>query len=114
MKKFEFIDYKTDVEIAGNTFKMDVSTETGDYIKTLASDMRDMASDLADGKKSKEEATNLCASAIDHLLGEGSVSKIFTSRKKNFDDLIDILMWLMEIVNEFSAKRRKILDMKGK
>lgn len=107
-QKFEFINYNVDLDIAGQSFTMDCSSETGDYLKGVAVELRSLAAALANGEKTADDAVNYGTDVIDHLLGDGAAARIFATRKKRMSDIADLCMWLTEVATKFQKERAKI------
>lgn len=107
-QKFEFVDYNVDLNIAGQSFTMDCSSETGDYLKGVAAELRSLAAALANGEKTVDDAVNYGADVIDHLLGDGAATRIFATRKKRMSDIADLCMWLTEVATKFQKERARI------
>lgn len=107
-QKFEFIDYNVNLDIAGQSFTMDCSSETGDYLKVVAAELRSLAAALSDGEKTVDDAVNYGTEVIDHLLGDGAAASIFATRKKRMSDIADLCMWLTEVATKFQKERAKI------
>ncbi len=107
-QKFEFVDYNVDLDIAGQSFTMDCSSETGDYLKGVAAELRSLAAALANGEKTVDDAVNYGTDVIDHLLGDGAADRIFAARKKRMSDIADLCMWLTEVATKFQKERARI------
>lgn len=107
-QKFEFVDYNVDLDIAGQSFTMDCSSETGDYLKGVAAELRSLAAALANGEKTVDDAVNHGTDVIDHLLGDGAADRIFAARKKRMSDIADLCMWLTEVATKFQKERARI------
>lgn len=107
-QKFEFVDYNVDLDIAGQSFTMDCSSETGDYLKGVAVELRSLAAALGNGEKTVDDAVNYGTDVIDHLLGDGAAARIFATREKRMSDIADLCMWLTEVATKFQKERAKI------
>ena len=107
-QKFEFIDYNVNLDIAGQSFTMDCSSETGDYLKSVAAELRSLATALSNGEKTVDDAVSYGTEVIDHLLGDGAATRIFATRKKRMSDIADLCMWLTEVATKFQKEREKI------
>lgn len=108
-QKFEFTNYDVEVEIAGQTFTMDCSTETGDFFEKLAERLKNLAVEIHNGTKGSDDALQVGLEAIDHILGDGASEKIFAGRKKRMCDVSDVCLFLTETANKFHAERAKIV-----
>lgn len=107
-QKFEFSNYDVEVEIAGQTFTMDCSSDSGDYFKQIAVDLKKMATEISMGTKTADDAVEYGLKAIDHLLGDGAAEKVFANRKRRLSDVTDVCLFLTETANKFHAERAKI------
>lgn len=105
--KFEFTDYNVDVEINGHTFKMDCSSEIGDYLKKSASEIREIAEAINSGEKTAADALAFGMEILDTLLGDGAAEKCFEGRKKRTSDIADMCVWLADVSAAFRVKREK-------
>lgn len=103
--KFEFRKHSCEVDIAGNIFELDCSTEMGETMKDIAGDFRQIAEDVSAKTKTTEQALTLYLNSIDTILGAGAVKKIFVERKATLDDAIDVIYYLMDQVQKFSRNR---------
>lgn len=107
-QKFEFVDYNVDLDIAGQSFTMDCSSETGDYLKGVAAELRSLAAALANGEKIVDDAVSYGTEVIDRLLGDGAADCIFATKKKRMSDIADLCMWLTEVATKFQKERARI------
>ena len=104
--KFDFASYNIDIDVAGHTFMLECSTETAEYLGTVSADLRGMIKDIAEGKELNTAVSDYCENVIDRLLGKGATEKIFTGRRKNVDDLTDVLMFLSKTIGSFQQERK--------
>lgn len=109
MKKFEFSNYKIEVDIAGKVFALDCSTVTGDYLLDVSKELRELSSSAKNNKVSSEDIIAFGKRAIDHLLGEGSTDKIFEGRTILSDDVLDIIIFLTQTQSEFQRERHQAM-----
>ena len=107
-QKFEFVDYNVDLDIAGQSFTMDCSSETGDYLKGVAAELRSLAAAIANGEKTVDDAVSYGTNVIDHLLGDGAAARIFATRKKRMSDIADLCTWLTGVATKFQEERARI------
>lgn len=107
VQKFEFTSYETDVEINGHIFRLDCSSETGDYLKKSAATLRETADAMGKGEKTADDAYAVGEKMLNDLLGEGAAEKCFEGRKKKLSDIFDICVWLSEVAAKFQQERRK-------
>lgn len=107
-QKFEFTNYNVPVDIAGHTFTLDCSSETGDYLKSVSENFRDLAKQIGSGEKSVEDAAEYGMQVLDHLLGAGAADTIFTGRKKRVSDITDVCLFLTDVAARFQEERAKL------
>lgn len=107
-QKFAFTNYDVEIEISGHTFTMDCSSDTGDYLKKCAGDLREMAEAISRGEKTAEDAVSYGAAMLDTLLGDGAFEKVFEGRKKRLSDVADICVWLTQVATKFQQERNKV------
>lgn len=107
-QKFEFTNYNVPVDIAGHTFTLDCSSETGDYLKSVSENFRGLAREIGSGEKSVEDAAEYGMQVLDHLLGKGAADTIFTGRKKRVSDITDVCLFLTDVAARFQEERTKL------
>lgn len=104
---FQFTNYDVPVEIAGQEFILNCSTDTGDYLKEVSADLRELAEKIAAKEKTREDILDYGCGVIDHLLGAGAAEKILGTRKNKVSDVMDVCTFLAEVANKFRAERQK-------
>lgn len=107
-QKFEFTNYNVPVDIAGHTFTLDCSSETGDYLKSVSENFRSLVREIGSGEKSVEDAAEYGMQVLDHLLGKGAADTIFTGRKKRVSDITDVCLFLTDVAARFQEERAKL------
>lgn len=107
-QKFEFTNYNVPVDIAGHTFTLDCSSETGDYLKSVSENFRSLAREIGSGEKSVEDAAEYGMQVLDRLLGKGAADTIFTGRKKRVSDITDVCLFLTDVAARFQEERTKL------
>lgn len=107
-QKFEFTNYNVPVDIAGHTFTLDCSSETGDYLKSVSENFRSLAKQIGSGEKSVEDAAEYGMQVLDHLLGAGAADTIFTGRKKRVSDITDVCLFLTDVAARFQEEHAKL------
>lgn len=104
MKSFEFREHTIELEICGEIYNADVSTETFDYYnEKVKPGLQKIAEDAED----KPTITELCQSIrafIDVVLGKGTAKKLLNGRKHQYNDLIDLGRFIMEALKEYEEK----------
>ncbi len=108
-RTFEFVDYSTEVEINGITFKLDCSSDTGMKIDRLADGLREIGEGIRAKEKTAEDAVEYGKSIINEVLGKDAVEKIWKDRSCRLSDVADICVFLAETVSKFQADRRAAL-----
>lgn len=109
-KQFEFQNNSLELNIAGNSFKLDV-------LDPNLLDAVDIFSKQAAGfnidseKSNSENMQKMCEfllESIDNILGSGSSNKIFESKSKvSFFDLMDVLDFMVTEIKEFKEQKNK-------
>lgn len=107
IQRFEFTNYDVEVQFGDDTYMLDCSTDTGEFLRTAAAELSELVDDFENGKKSIDDAVSYGLAVIDRLLGAGASEKIFAGRKKRMADIIDICMFLARAVAKFQAEQRK-------
>lgn len=105
--KFEFTKYDIDIEIAGKSFVLDCTSDTGDYLSAQAEVLRGLADEIGNGTKTGEDAVRCGTEIINHVLGNGATAKIFDGRKIRFSDISDICLFLARTVRDFNDEHKR-------
>lgn len=103
---FSFTDYDIEIELAGHTFSLDCSSDTGDKLKEIGEQLNSLTEAYEKGEKTKEDICDFGKNAIDILLGENAAEKLLKGRKHLISDITDIIVFLSETVATFQAERR--------
>lgn len=104
---FEFTNYDVPVTIAGREVSMNCSTDTGDYLKKVSVELRQLAEEFGKGEKSHDDVVSYGMGVIDNLLGEGSAKQLLEGRKNKISDTIDLCLFLTEVAAEFRNEHKK-------
>lgn len=106
---FQFTNYDVPVEIAGHSFTLNCSADTGDYIKAAAGKLRELANQVAAGEKNNADIVEYGMGVVDHLLGAGAAEKILEGRdaKNRTSDVMDLCRFMVEIAAKFRNERQK-------
>lgn len=109
VKKFEFGKNLLELDIAGETFQLDVAdVKTIEKIEKFGKESLEKvkeAEKLSDEQGYSQvwdELIQFLVGYIDSMLGEGSVKRIFKERKINFFDCLDVA----EFINTEASKHR--------
>lgn len=105
MQEFRFHDHSAAVRIDGQEYRIDLSAETGDFLRGAARRMRELAAEIERGEATSAEAAAYGVSVIDRLLGHGAAEKIFAGRKKSLSDVGDVLGFLIAAAKELKGAR---------
>lgn len=110
-RRFEFRDNTLELDIAGNIFQIDATApETVQQIQRFAIEAQERATKLAkrdDFYEAMKEAIQFCLDTIDSILGTGAAEKIFTGRKINLYDCLDVINFIVEEIEADRAERFK-------
>jgi len=100
ISKFEFQNSVLEVDIAGQRFSIDMNSEDLQrniqevIVKANTTEPEDM-----------KELLELMVECIDGVLGADAVEKIFSGRRINFMDLIDLMCFLQQEIIKFKSMR---------
>lgn len=106
---FEFNDYALDLSIAGNEFRINCTAELGDKAQKHKDALSALAVELRDGKKTPDDAIDLCREIIDDLLGEAAFGTIFERRTPNVTDCSDVLLFTIGAITEQFKQQKESL-----
>ena len=110
-RRFEFRDNTLELDIAGNIFQIDATApETVQQIQKFAVEAQERATKLAkrdDFSEAMKEAIQFCLDTIDSILGTGAAEKIFTGRKINLYDCLDVINFIVEEIEADREERFK-------
>lgn len=109
VKKFEFRDQSTDIEIAGKTFSLDVTSPS--LLRRIEKFGREaVAQSFIDEDDDYitqlEKSIDFMQHAIDQILGEGAAKEIFGDREVSFLEMLDLINFLRDTVLE--ARKEKL------
>lgn len=106
MKAFEFRDYHAQITIAGNSFDIDTSTETGDKVRRCTIAEKNLANEVAEGNKTNDELLEKFMGDLDSILGSGASKKIFAYRIPTVSDASDVMLYIVDYLIECNAERQ--------
>ena len=105
-KKFIFKSNNLELDIAGNTFDIDiVDPELVARLEEFSINATSYSNELAEKAKDANyeevvtEAITFILDSIDSVLGEGASKKIFAGRKVRFFDAVDVMYFVVDEVN---------------
>ena len=107
---FNFINYIQPVEIAGKKFKIDCGSRTGDYIKYMADETRELVSGFSDGDVDENAIIAHETEIIDHILGEGATDQIFEGKEPGLNEVMDIVSFITVTVGQFALTRMELIQ----
>ncbi len=115
MRKFEFKKSYEEIEIAGDIYRLDMSDEKikeyqkeffSFYEKSKKIEKQDL-SKLDEHEQFYKEVRAIVESLLNTLLGENSFSKLYEKSGKSLFNLIELVVYLADIVEEKSEHIRK-------
>lgn len=106
MKAFTFIDYREEINIAGQTFTIDTSTDMGDKVKAHTQEEALLAAAVGSGKKDKAELIDKLKADINDILGDGACDRIFAGRAPSVPDASDVMLYIVDFIVYHSNRRR--------
>lgn len=108
-RRFEFRDNTLKLDIAGNIFELDTSDiEVIERVQAFSKDAQKLVQEMNkkdDYVEALKETIQFCLDSIDSILGEGSSEKIFSGRKVNLFDCLDVISFIATEVNRDRAAR---------
>lgn len=112
MKKFEFDTQKTELEICGKKYTINLDYNTNKKCDDIQKKAKEMFEQLSKNKNAvtDDELCKFLLDGIDKMLGKGSSAEIFKGRKKNFVDASRLFNF---IIGEITAELRKNLNILG-
>lgn len=107
MAQFKFRENNLKLEIEDEVFYLDIAGfNDSDRLIKIGEDALQI-SKKGNNPETVKELMDMLVEAIDTILGEGSVARIFKKRKINYLDLIDLLAFITEEINSFRSERLK-------
>lgn len=100
---FEFRIYDVPVTIAGRDFTLNCCSDTGDYLRQVSKELKELAAEMAAGTKTKDDVISYGMGVIDKLLGAGAADMLIADRNHKLSDIMDICMFLSETVAAFRS-----------
>lgn len=102
-KKFKFKDNSLKLEIEGHEFTIDVDEYIGnvekvEYFTNMAAKVQGLT---GKDKNEIEKIIKVCTEAVNEILGEGAIDKIFEKNKMTPLRLIELISFLSDEINEF-------------
>ena len=121
MKQFELDKGYEEVEIAGDTYRIDLSDESrkhnqirGQEIMKMADRLQNISDDFSEEKLEQlfNELQENVKPWVDSILGDGSYDKIYQKANESVFIVVDVALEVMAYINEkeqekFEQKRKK-------
>ena len=104
MPTFEFKDHRLDLTIAGNAFTVNCITDLADKSRRHRDTLVKLGAEIAEGRKTNDDAINACEEITDDILGAGAFAAIFKGRTPNVTDCSDVLLFVMREITEYFKK----------
>lgn len=104
--KFEFKKNTIELDIAGNIFEVDPIKAQGE-MEACAEQCKKWSGTMK-GTLSQSAIKEVCdgmGEMLEQLLGKGAYSKIFAGSETSFFDIMDVLIYVMNEINDFSDKK---------
>lgn len=101
VKKFEFRDHRTKLDIAGEIFYLDVTDKNLlNRVLEFSKESQELARNVNTDNyvEDLENAMEFMQKSIDNILGEGASKKIFKDRAVSFMDLLDVIKYINEVI----------------
>ena len=115
MAKFKFRNNNLKLEIEDKTYNIDITNfEQSEELLKIAQDAIKLG-EKGNSTKNIEQIILMIEKAIDTILGKGATKEIFKDRKINLLDLIDLLVFITEEINNFRVdKLQKVYSVNRK
>lgn len=115
MAKFKFRDNTLKLDIEDKVYNVDISNfEQSEKLITIAKDAVKIG-EQGNSTETVETMIRMIEEAIDTILGSGATEEIFKDRKVNLLDLLDLLAYLTEEINNFRVdKLQKVYSVNRK
>ena len=101
--KFDFKDVYAEMEIAGNSYKVNCNSKSViNAMSVFAASCEHIASEseTVGNEKTADDGMITMETMIDTVLGEGATNCIFAGRVKNYNDMYDLAMFICNSVND--------------
>lgn len=106
MSKFEFLDRKIELEIAGEKFVLTYGDDLAQRVQSCIDESIKFVKEVKAGKKGDNDVTLFLRSTIDRILeSEGACDRIFKGREPEVVEANDIIWY---IIGEVRRKREEL------
>ena len=106
MSKFEFLDRKIELEIAGEKFVLTYGDDLAQRVQSCIDESIKFVKEVKAGKKGDDDVTLFLHSTIDRILeSNGACDRIFKGRKPEVVEANDIIWY---IIGEVKKKREEL------
>jgi len=103
VKKFDFKDTGTELEIAGNKFHVDITDpDTIERVMEFSREATKKAEELKGTEDYVAELRGLisyCLGVVDNILGKGSADIIFEGQVVSLAKAMSLLQYIVEVIN---------------
>jgi hypothetical protein len=105
MPGFKFREHSHTVEIEGENYTLNISTESDKMLNECSKKMLECVAQVQSGKKEENELLSELADVIDIILGEGAIAKIFAVRTIDAYDLVDLTQYITSEIKAYKMRR---------
>lgn len=106
MSKFEFLNRKIELEIAGEKFVLTYGDDLARRVQTCMSESVELIKEIKTGEKGDDDVTPLLHRSIDRILeSDGACNRIFKGREPEVIEANDIIWY---IIGEVRKKREEL------
>lgn len=106
MSKFEFLNRKIELEIAGEKFVLTYGDDLARRVQSCMSESVELIKEIKAGKKDDDAVTRLLHRSIDRILeSDGACDRIFKGREPEVIEANDIIWY---IIGEVRKKREEL------
>lgn len=110
MPKYVFQNRNLLLDFGCTQFALRIDGKLGTKLRPYGTGLQELAVSIGQGKKTDTDAKEYCKNAIDDILGEGAVQKIFAERPIEPEDLMDILWFIVQEVTKFNSNNKRTIE----
>lgn len=111
MRKFEFSDNNNiQLDIAGNQFSVSFSLDLINKLIPIGKKSIEYSEKIDNGEDQIKVAKSiilLIRECLDEILGNGACQKIFSGRKENFYDYIEVILFVSEELENYRVQKEQ-------
>lgn len=105
--KFEFSSHSVNVEIAGETYAADCSTEAQAFIRAQNEKAKSVIEAIKQGEQDAQAAIAVYKTTLDRVLGDGAIDRIFAGREMSADDVVDLALFIRDVYVKYNEDTQR-------